>query len=506
MVASLIGTSCGFSPAFQYPAARLSPHERQVLALKVLSHRQPVIDLAAQRQVSCKFLYQIAAKARTALRQAFDPPEESQEVLFHLPVTKSWIEQFVLAHVLTGHSSFRGVLELLATLLDYHDLSLGSVFNIVDRAVATARNLNAQADRQALPAIAMGAHDEIFQADQPVLVGVDVRSLYCYLLSLEEHRDETTWGVRLLELSDKGLDLQRSIADGGHALRSAQAAVWGDVPCDGDVFHAERELTQVVIYLTNCAYGVMGEAETARRKLAACWKAGEYRALAGRRARAEQLERAAMALSDDLTLLERWLREDVLAVAGEDLPTRRELLAFIIEELKAREEQCPHRIRKVRRMLENSTENLLAFAGVADAALAEAAGRLGMAEYQLRPILRLQRLDERGVAYWRQRARLQQMLGSSYAAAEAAVKQVLAATVRSSSAVENLNGRMRGYFFLRRQIGPQYLELLRFYFNHRCLNRSRRPERSGRSPLQLLSGTEHPHWLELLGYQRFQRA
>jgi hypothetical protein len=312
--------------------------------------------------------------------------------------------------------------------------------------------------------------------------------------------------VRLLELSAKGLNLQRSIADGGHALRSAQAAAWGDVPCDGDVFHAERELSQLVTYLINCAYGTMGEAEAARRKFAACWKADESRSLACRRTRAEQLERAAMSLSDDIALLEQWLRQDVLAVAGEDLPTRRELLAFIIEELKAREEQCPHRIRRVRRMLECSGESLLAFVGVQDAALVEAGRRLGVAEYRLRPLVRLQRLDERGVAYWQERARLQRRLGESFAAAEAAVKQVLAATVRSSSAVENLNGRMRCYFFLRRQIGPQYLELLRFYFNHRCLDRSRRHERTGRSPLQLLSRREHPHWMEMLGYQRFRRA
>ena len=30
-------------------------------------------------------------------------------------------------------------------------------------------------------------------------------------------------------------------------------------------------------------------------------------------------------------------------------------------------------------------------------------------------------------------------------------------------------------------------------------------ERVGHSPAELLSGQEHPHWLELLGYQRFRR-
>jgi hypothetical protein len=28
----------------------------------------------------------------------------------------------------------------------------------------------------------------------------------------------------------------------------------------------------------------------------------------------------------------------------------------------------------------------------------------------------------------------------------------------------------------------------------------------GKSPAELLSGYEHSHWLEILGYQRFRRA
>jgi len=35
--------------------------------------------------------------------------------------------------------------------------------------------------------------------------------------------------------------------------------------------------------------------------------------------------------------------------------------------------------------------------------------------------------------------------------------------------------------------------------------RSERPERAGKSPAELLSGTPHPHWLEMLGHVRFCR-
>jgi hypothetical protein len=72
--------------------------------------------------------------------------------------------------------------------------------------------------------------------------------------------------------------------------------------------------------------------------------------------------------------------------------------------------------------------------------------------------------------------------------------------------VENLNSRLRNYFHLRREIGGDYLELLRFFLNHRRFLRSERPSRAGRSPAELLSGQEHEHWLELLGYTRFRRS
>ena len=77
--------------------------------------------------------------------------------------------------------------------------------------------------------------------------------------------------------------------------------------------------------------------------------------------------------------------------------------------------------------------------------------------------------------------------------------------VRASSLVENLNSRLRSYFFLRRQLGKDYLTLLQFFLNHRRYLRSEDPSRVGKSPAELLTGEPHAHWLELLGYTRFSR-
>jgi hypothetical protein len=72
--------------------------------------------------------------------------------------------------------------------------------------------------------------------------------------------------------------------------------------------------------------------------------------------------------------------------------------------------------------------------------------------------------------------------------------------VRASSVIENLNSRLRNYFFLRRKVGPDYLVLLQLRFQ-----RSEHPERVCKSPAELLRGALHAHWLELLGHTRFSR-
>ena len=85
------------------------------------------------------------------------------------------------------------------------------------------------------------------------------------------------------------------------------------------------------------------------------------------------------------------------------------------------------------------------------------------------------------------------------------MRDILADTPRASSIIENINSRLRNYFFLRRHIGEAYLELLQFFLNHRRFLRSERPDRAGKSPVELLTGKAHPHWLELLGHTRFHR-
>jgi hypothetical protein len=53
-------------------------------------------------------------------------------------------------------------------------------------------------------------------------------------------------------------------------------------------------------------------------------------------------------------------------------------------------------------------------------------------------------------------------------------------------------------------LGNAYLDLLRFFLNHRRFMRSRCTERHGKSPREVMTGEGHPHWLTLLGFGPLQ--
>ena len=213
----------------------------------------------------------------------------------------------------------------------------------------------------------------------------------------------------------------------------------------------------------------------------------------------------AVSLAQDVRILTDWMQNDILSSAGPDLRTRQELYDFVIEQLQSLELSCPHRITPVRRMLRNHRDDLLAFAGVLDERFADVAARFNVPLFLVHAVCELQNLDKNLPRYWQRRAQLQKTLPGKFHSIETDVKEVIAETPRASSIVENLNSRLRNYFFLRRHIGNDYLHLLRFFLNHRRFQRSDRPERIGKSPAELLNGKAHPHWLELLGFERFQR-
>ena len=481
------------------PAKLLGPQQRQELAVEALAGAQSITQLAEDHDVSRKFVYQQSHKAEQALGQAFAPaPPADERVLFYLPVTKRWLRRLILALLLICHCPYRGVVELLRDLFGY-STSVGTIHNIARQAVEQARVHNQQTP---LSQVGIGAHDEIDQTRLPVLVGVDVASTYCYLLSLEEHCDGVTWGVRLLELRDRGFDPKAIICDGGSALQAGQDLALPTTPRRGDVFHALKENTELVTFLENRAYQTIAtRSKLERQQTGSEHKRGRPDLSVAQKLRhARPAETKALDLAADVATLARWLQQDILALAGPSYDERCALYDFVVAELQARKPLCPYRIGPLCTYLVNHRDALLAFAKQLDVDLGLLAEEFQLPVDVVRAVFAVQDMDSHNARRWPKEAALRQQLRGHFHELSEAVAALARCTVRASSVVENVNSRLRNYFFLRRHLGPDYLQLLQFFLNHRRFPRSDHSERVGKSPAELLTGQTHPHWLDMLGF------
>jgi hypothetical protein len=342
-------------------------------------------------------------------------------------------------------------------------------------------------------------------------VGADIASTYCFLLSREDHRDADTWAIRLLELHERGLAPRATIADFGTGLRAGQKQALPNVPCRGDVFHATQDVTALVTYLENRAYDALAaqhqleQQKTKVQKQARRGQRRQLQTLVRKAFLASQAAPRAVALADDIAVLARWLRQDIFAVSGLPYADRCALFDFILVELQAREPLCPSRLGPVCTLLKKQRDALLAFADQLDQDLTKLAAEFQVPVTIVRDLLDLRALDSRQPRRWQQETALRQQLGPRFHILQQAVQDLATHVVRASSVIENINSRLRNYFFLRRQLGSDYLVLLQFFLNHRRFLRSEHPDRVDKSPAELLTGQTHPHWLEMLGYQRFSQ-
>jgi len=547
---------------FFFKAKSFSPIEKRNLALEAISNQQPITELAQESGVSRKFVYAQKNKAIEVLNKAFSIQDKDDEVLFTIPVTRGFIQSSILSLSLNCHSSERGIVQHFRDIYDY-EISEGAAHDILAQAAQRASIENKKAD---LTSIKVSAHDEIFQGSAPILVGCDAQSTFIYLLSKEKKRDMLTWGTALLGCQETGLNPDQVIADFGAGLRAGQAAVWPNLPCDADVFHVLMDLGKIRTYLENRAFGTIAkvyeleknairlqkqtdtlslELEKKRKKTKSKTTSAEalvqlnifttslpmednttemsskilaledmvmnnqkqQNELLKTLSNARITEKAIIKLVDTLETVRSWLQHDILAVAGPAYATRCKLFDFIVQTLDEVEKECSSKhVRKMITKLKNQRDDLLRFVLRNDIKLAAVAESLEIEVSALGELYELQGIPYENKHRWDREQKLRKKIGPRFHLAVAQINTIMEDTVRASSIVENINSRLRSYFFLRKSFGQESLELLRFYLNYKTFLRSEHPERVGKSPAALLSGQTHPNWLEMLGFKLFKQT
>lgn len=484
------------------PAHILDLEQRKDLALKLISNDDSVSNMSRDNKVSRKFLYQQKDKALQAIDAEFREKDDD-EVLFNLPVTKSWLSSFVLCLLLHCRSSKRGVQKVFHDALD-HSISIGTIYNIESKAEAEAMSINASQD---LSNINTAIPDELYHNDKPILSGVDAKSLYCYLLSQESHRDGDTWAIHLLDCQEQGLNPDRFIADDGSGLRAGHKTAYNNIPVDGDTFHIIKSMLETRLYFRN----KYATAVTAWIDLADKMDNARLKGKGNKYSRklniAAQHEEDMFYLTQNIETLVSWMQMDVLQSAGLSFEDRSELYDFIVSEFKALEVIHSHRLKELRTSLENQKNQILGFVQVLEYAFHRIAVDHNVSEQQVWEMCSLLRCQHGSDKYSIRCIPLLTALGDErFDALEDAVIEALGTTEKTSSMIENFNSRIRPYLFLRKIISNDYLGLLRFYFNHTPFLRSKHEYRQGKTAAEVMTGKAHPHWLEMLGLTKFTKA
>jgi hypothetical protein len=490
-------------PVIIHAAKNMNEQTKRSLAVESICQHKTLSQIASENKVSRKFVSSQKNKLMGAINDAFSIENvNEEEILFTLPVTKSWLKQFTASLLLDCRSSFRGVIKSANNLLDY-DISIGSICNTVKSLVQKTKSINVKQD---LTNIKLCAQDEMFQHNKPVLTGVDISSLYCFLLSQEEQRDADTWAINLLDLQKQNFNPERVIADDGSGFRAGHNIVFPKTPCDGDNFHMTKALTDLRRFFRNKLKTAISDHISMNSKLEKAIARGHSEKYLQKYEISKQEEDKMRYLSETIDTLVSWMEHDIFNMAGTAPTIRYELFDFIVDEFKKLEERYSHRIRAIRIALKNQKDLLLSFTKVLNEKFILIAKKCFISLETVWKMCELQRCKQGGDNYAIRSLRLQFQLDEKYDDVEDAVIAAMESTERTSSMIENLNSRLRPYFFLRKEIGHGYLDLLQFYLNHTPFMRSENEKRVGKSPAELLTHKPHDHWLVLLGFKQFKRA
>jgi hypothetical protein len=167
-------------------------------------------------------------------------------------------------------------------------------------------------------------------------------------------------------------------------------------------------------------------------------------------------------LSETINALVGWMNHDVLNKAGNSLETRQALYDFISEEFYKLSTIHAHRIKSVCVTLRNQRDLFLGFVGVLNEKFKDIADKFSCSLADVWKFCKLHRYDVFSDNYEIQSLPLQLQFEGKFEDIEDAVMEAIDSTERTSSLLENLNGRVRTFFYSRKEIGFVYRTLTIF--------------------------------------------
>jgi hypothetical protein len=341
------------------------------------------------------------------------------------------------------------------------------------------------------------AVDEIFQCGEPILTGVDAESTYIFTMEPMNDRSGETWELILEDAKDKGLTPEVSINDGAKGLIAGVERAFPEIEMQADTFHALHGLGKELLKVERKANKHINAQSELERKLNGARPRNPEKlkqALKENEAKTNE----AINIYDQLNILYSWLKM-LLGFSGYGLIDSQALTEWVLQEMgliAVGNFGLMAEIEKVRKLV----PSLLSFAKRLEQIIDKIAVDSGVPPDTCRLIYRQLSYLPDSRQGTEELCRIVNILQDKYTKVHNAIQSAMDSTKKASSLVENVNGRIRVYIEAKRIIPPTFFILLKVYLNTRRYPRSRCKERIGKSPLELLTQTSQPEFLEIIGF------
>ena len=374
-------------------------------------------------------------------------------------------------------------------MLGFH-ISKGTIHNIRERARQKAELFDSQVN---LENIKILATDEIFQQDEPILTAVDLETRYIVLMDPEVNRTGETWSRVLSNKADQGFYPSVNVSDGGSGLMKGIPGAFPEIEMQLDVFHTLRDLS----------------VEVHKRDRLALAKLTEYYDLEARvhgkrryKKTVEAYEKARAEIDshlrtvDTLNILYEWLREYV-GFTGYSYAKSLWVCNWILDEMASLYPDHKKLIDAIT-LFRKRLPDILQFQVRLEKALYEESKAYHVDCNAFILLYNQMSYPAGSAKYVVLEKKLFHLFREQLPEARESLLQIIKHTYRASSMIENVNGCIRDFIDLKREIPHKFFVLLKVFFNTKKPMRSRHKSWIGKSSLDRLTGKSNPDFLDIV--------
>jgi hypothetical protein len=431
-------------------------------------------------------------------------------------ITPTRLARTVLTASLPGKMAIRPLRQALNEAFD-QTRSIGWISALLTVAGHKAGCILRDIDTSPLGTV-IAARDETFFQGSPLLLVIDPVSTTILLAQVTDDRKADTWGAALLIAQEQGVTIGGLVEDMARMYGKSQKEAELDVPVQKDVWHIQRDGSQVLRDLERAAFRATKQVVNLEKKLLQAWDDTLFDEKYIPAVMQEELR------YDQQAALAEWLSHFVDALELVDWRSGeirdRTTNEWLLEETLTAMTTIDHpRVQKWVKTLRRRQSQLLTALDWLATSLKSYREQLAQVvsydqqESFMRMVARYWRLQQALINGHRSFGQQAQEAASTFEALIAndsqrrqmaeALLDLLNAACRTSSMLEGVNGLLKQFLhnhqaFRSPETLQLYLNLFVLWHNMRVFERGKR---QGKSPYQLAGidpGTDD--WLTLLGY------